>query len=183
MHGDVRSDLALAQFADELHHVIGLVGAERYAMVAGAPVEHAERRLPFGRAGGVRQRRVHRKPIAGLGKVKELLSSDHFSVDGTLIDAWASMKSFRQKDGSGVAEFRQAAFWRKDANYCRSTNDEASDRILVLLQNLHLLRMRHGQQQPAASAGEDRSALKKRVQVDNTLAAATSFRSLDWEVA
>jgi hypothetical protein len=29
------------------------------------------------------------------------LSDDHFSVDGTLIDAWASMKSFRPKDGSG----------------------------------------------------------------------------------
>jgi transposase len=33
--------------------------------------------------------------------VKKLLSSDHFSVDGTLIEAWASMKSFRPKDGSG----------------------------------------------------------------------------------
>jgi hypothetical protein len=27
-----------------------------------------------------------------------LLSSEHFSVDGTLIEAWASMKSFRPKD-------------------------------------------------------------------------------------
>jgi hypothetical protein len=34
-------------------------------------------------------------------KVKRLLSHDHFSVDGTLLDAWASMKSFRPKDGSG----------------------------------------------------------------------------------
>lgn len=32
-------------------------------------------------------------------KVKRLLSSDHFSVDGTLIEAWASLKSFRRKDG------------------------------------------------------------------------------------
>jgi transposase len=32
-------------------------------------------------------------------KVKKLLSSDHFSVDGTLIEAWASMKSFKPKDG------------------------------------------------------------------------------------
>jgi len=31
--------------------------------------------------------------------VKRLLSSDHFSVDGTLIEAWASIKSFRKKDG------------------------------------------------------------------------------------
>src|SRR5919112_5218228 len=34
-------------------------------------------------------------------KVKALLSDEHFSVDGTLIQAWASMKSFRPKDGSG----------------------------------------------------------------------------------
>lgn len=34
-------------------------------------------------------------------RVKKLLSNEHFSVDGTLIDAWASMKSFRAKDGSG----------------------------------------------------------------------------------
>lgn len=34
-------------------------------------------------------------------KVKPLLSRDHFSVDGTLIDAWASMKSFKPKDGGG----------------------------------------------------------------------------------
>ena len=29
---------------------------------------------------------------------KRLLSSEHFSVDGTLIEAWASMKSFRPKE-------------------------------------------------------------------------------------
>jgi transposase len=34
-------------------------------------------------------------------KVKHLLSSEHFSVDGTLLEAWASPKSFRPKDGSG----------------------------------------------------------------------------------
>jgi transposase len=34
-------------------------------------------------------------------KVKRLLSSEHFSVDGTLLEAWASPKSFRPKDGSG----------------------------------------------------------------------------------
>jgi len=33
-------------------------------------------------------------------RVKKLLSTEHFSVDGTLIEAWASMKSFRPRDGS-----------------------------------------------------------------------------------
>jgi hypothetical protein len=31
--------------------------------------------------------------------VKRLLSSEHFSVDGTLVEAWASMKSFKPKHG------------------------------------------------------------------------------------
>jgi hypothetical protein len=33
-------------------------------------------------------------------EVKPLLSNDHFSVDGTLVKAWASLKSFRAKDDS-----------------------------------------------------------------------------------
>ena len=34
-------------------------------------------------------------------KVRRLLSTDHFSVDGTLIEAWASMKSFKPKATDG----------------------------------------------------------------------------------
>ncbi len=34
-------------------------------------------------------------------KVKPLLSSEHFSVDGTLVEAWASHKSFRPRDDTG----------------------------------------------------------------------------------
>ncbi len=34
-------------------------------------------------------------------RVKALLSDEHFSVDGTLLEAWASTKSFRPRDGSG----------------------------------------------------------------------------------
>jgi transposase len=33
-------------------------------------------------------------------KVKKLLSTDHFSVDGTLVEAWASMKSVKPKSPS-----------------------------------------------------------------------------------
>jgi transposase len=32
-------------------------------------------------------------------QIKALLSDEHFSVDGSLIEAWASLKSFRPKDG------------------------------------------------------------------------------------
>ena len=34
-------------------------------------------------------------------RVKRLLSSDHFSVDGTMIQAWSSMKSVKPRDSSG----------------------------------------------------------------------------------
>jgi transposase len=39
------------------------------------------------------------RAVVAQPKVKRLLSSDHFSVDGTLLEAWASLKSFRRKDG------------------------------------------------------------------------------------
>lgn len=41
--------------------------------------------------------------------VKRLLSKEHFSVDGTLIDAWASMKSFRRHE----AFMRPTEGWRR----------------------------------------------------------------------
>ena len=36
-----------------------------------------------------------------LERAKPYISDEHFTVDGTLIEAWASQKSFRQKDGKG----------------------------------------------------------------------------------
>jgi transposase len=37
--------------------------------------------------------------VLNLPQVRKLLSGEHFSVDGTLIEAWAGMKSFVPKDG------------------------------------------------------------------------------------
>jgi transposase len=39
--------------------------------------------------------------VLGQPRIRQLLSTEHFSVDGTLIEAWASMKSVKPKDGSG----------------------------------------------------------------------------------
>src|ERR1700719_4590133 len=36
-----------------------------------------------------------------LERARPYLSDEHFTVDGTLIEAWASQKSFRRKDGQG----------------------------------------------------------------------------------
>lgn len=40
--------------------------------------------------------------VIGQPRVQALLSDEHFSVDGTLIEAWASMKSFQPKDGGST---------------------------------------------------------------------------------
>ena len=41
--------------------------------------------------------------VLGQAEVRALLSDEHFSVDGTLIEAFASMKSFKPKDEAGGA--------------------------------------------------------------------------------
>ena len=41
--------------------------------------------------------------VLGQPEVRALLSDDHFSVDGTLIEAWASLKSFKPKAEAGGA--------------------------------------------------------------------------------
>lgn len=66
-------------------------------------------------------------------RVKRLLSSDHFSVDGTLIQAWASLKSFKPKDGgpsddggggrNAKADFRGQK--RSNATHASTTDPDA----------------------------------------------------------
>jgi hypothetical protein len=67
-------------------------------------------------------------------RVKRLLSTDHFSVDGALVEAWASMKSFRPKDGSdepptpGGGRNREADFHgqkRSNETHASTTDPEA----------------------------------------------------------
>jgi transposase len=38
--------------------------------------------------------------VVNIAREHALLSDEHFTIDGTLIEAWASMKSFRRRDGS-----------------------------------------------------------------------------------
>ena len=50
---------------------------------------------------------ISRKFMAAIlahSEVKPLLSDEHFSVDGTLIKAWASMKSFQPKEGRATPD-------------------------------------------------------------------------------
>src|SRR5271170_7150738 len=78
--------------------------------------------------------------LLALPEVKGLLSAEHFSVDGTLLKAWASMKSFRPKSASsedpgtgpgappqpgrnGEADFRKTK--RSNATHASTTDKDA----------------------------------------------------------
>jgi len=65
-------------------------------------------------------------------QVRQFLSDDHFSVDGTLVEAWASMKSVRAKDGpdkppasgrNGQHDFRGQT--RKNDTHASATDPDA----------------------------------------------------------
>jgi len=56
-------------------------------------------------------------------KVKPLLSDEHFSVDGTLIEAWASHKSFKPKDGKDDDDGSDFHGQRRKNDTHQSTSD------------------------------------------------------------
>jgi len=60
-------------------------------------------------------------------RVKRLLSSEHFSVDGTLIEAWASIKSFKPKDGPGGDGGRNAPADFKGQKRSNATHASTTD--------------------------------------------------------
>ncbi len=60
-----------------------------------------------------------------LAKVGELASDEHFSVDGTLLEAWASHKSFRPKDGGGGDGSDFHGEQRSNATHASTTDPDA----------------------------------------------------------
>jgi len=45
--------------------------------------------------------RIH-SPRLRIAEWQSLVSDEHFTVDGTMIEAWASVRSFTRKDGGGA---------------------------------------------------------------------------------
>lgn len=111
-----------------------------------------------------------------------LMSSDHFTVDGTLIEAWASLKSFKQKDapidttppddpGNPTVDFRGEK--RSNETHQSSTDPEA-----------RLARKSHGTTSKlsfsAHSLMENRNGLLVDFRVD--LATGTAERTMALEM-
>src|SRR5437867_1039022 len=60
-----------------------------------------------------------------LGQAEAYLSDEHFTVDGTLIEAWASQKSFRRKDGQGPRDGNSPDF--RGEKRSNTTHESATD--------------------------------------------------------
>jgi transposase len=56
-------------------------------------------------------------------RAKKFMSDEHFTVDGTLIQAWASQKSFRAKDGSDDADSTDFRGQKRSNKTHESTTD------------------------------------------------------------
>lgn len=104
-------------------------------------------------------------------KASRLLSDEHFTVDGTLIEAWASFKSLRRKDGeppkpgrdgTGMVDFRGEK--RSNKTHESSTDPEAK-------------LMRKGNGQPAKLSFGAHALMENRngLLVDLVITDATTF--------
>jgi transposase len=117
--------------------------------------------------------------VLGQAKAAKLLSDEHFTVDGTFIEAWASQKSFRSKNDSGgngggrndPAEFRgekrsndtHASTTDPDARLMRKSNLDGARLVHhghVLTENRNGLVVDATVTVAAAAASERQAALE-----------------------
>ena len=103
--------------AAKLQHAVSLVCGAGLTMARGTPRVLPQ---PGPSSGGGGFAPSCLRGLSSTTRYVGLLSRDHFSVDGTLIEAWASMKSFRPKgedDGDNGSGRRRAGFsWRETPN-------------------------------------------------------------------
>jgi transposase len=114
--------------------------------------------------------------VVGQAKLRRYLSSDHFSVDGTLLEAWASHKSFKPKDGPpppdpGVGRNAEVA-WRgqrrSNDTHASTTDPEA-----------RLYRKSHNTAAKLCYAGHLLMEHRNALIVDAELTAATGYAERD----
>lgn len=65
--------------------------------------------------------------VVALARHNDWVSDEHFSVDGTLIEAWASMKSFRPKDETKGPGAGNAWTDFKGEKRCNDTHESSTD--------------------------------------------------------
>jgi hypothetical protein len=109
--------------------------------------------------------------IVAQARERGLTSDEHFSVDGTLIEAWASQKSFKRKDGprggAGSGGSRNADVDFRGEKRCNQTHQSTTD------PQARLYRKAHGHEAKLAYLGhvaiENRNALVVGCEVTEAL--------------
>jgi len=89
-------------------------------------------RPPSPRTGAAAERRcVHEvhDQASDHSQVKSLLSDEHFSVDGTLIEAWASQKSFRPRTAAATMMMAPNFHGRSARNDTHASTSDPDSRI------------------------------------------------------
>jgi transposase len=110
--------------------------------------------------------------IVSQARSRHLLSDEHFSVDGTLIEAWASMKSFRPKDeppsgdGNGWSDF--AGQKRSNDTHASTTDPEAK-----------LFRKGHGREAKLSYCGNVLMENRSGLLIDVDIAPADGYGERD----
>jgi transposase len=113
--------------------------------------------------------------VVRMARQKHLLSDEHFTVDGTLVEAWASMKSFRPKGepptdrpttdgdpGNPSVDFRGEK--RTNVTHCSTTDPEA-----------RLMRKANGQQARLCFSAHALMENRNGLLVDLKVALASGF--------
>jgi transposase len=109
--------------------------------------------------------------VVELARLNHYVSDDHFTVDGTLLEAWASTKSFKPKDGDGgeagsgrnpEVNFRGQK--RSNVTHCSTTDPEA-----------RLARKGNGREAKLCYAGHALMENRNGLLVDVELTTATGY--------
>jgi len=139
--------------------------------------------------------------VVALARERGLLSDEHFTVDGTLIEAWASLKSFKRKDappappddpGNPTVNFHGER--RSNATHASTTDPDArlfrkgdSHEAKLFYQGHVLMENRHGLAvdgtlTPATGFAEREQALAMAAQlpIGATLGADKSYDTRDF---
>jgi transposase len=139
--------------------------------------------------------------VVALARERGLLSDEHFTVDGTLIEAWASLKSFKRKDappappddpGNPTVNFHGER--RSNATHASTTDPDArlfrkgdSHEAKLFYQGHVLMENRHGLAvdgtlTPATGFAEREQALAMAAQLPTgaTLGADKSYDTRDF---
>ena len=115
-------------------------------------------------------------------KLRRYVSSDHFSVDGTLLEAWASHKSFKPKDGPSSSSSEPPAQGRNATTQWHGEKRSNDTHASTTDPEARLARKSNGTAAKLCYAGHLLLEHRNALIVDAELTAATGYAERDTAV-